>query len=75
MTPRASASSASTDPAGPKKTIRSPAPYGIVGQDSIAYPFNEACGTAQQYDSYVEAWIYDTAGDRSTPVIIHLVCT
>ncbi|MGO8727940.1 MAG: serine/threonine-protein kinase [Streptosporangiaceae bacterium] len=49
--------------------------YGIVGSDSIAYPFNEGCGTAQQYDSYVEAWIYDTAGDRSTPVVIHLVCT
>jgi hypothetical protein len=48
--------------------------YGIVGQDSIAYPFNEACGTAQQYSSYVQAWIYDTAGDRSTPVVIHLVC-
>jgi hypothetical protein len=48
--------------------------YGIVGPGSIAYPFNEACGTAQQSDSYVEAWIYDTAGDRSTPVVIHLVC-
>jgi hypothetical protein len=49
--------------------------YGIVGTNSIAYPFNEACGTAQQYPSYVRAWIYDTAGDRSTPVTIHLVCT
>jgi eukaryotic-like serine/threonine-protein kinase len=49
--------------------------YGIVGTDSIAYPFNEACGTAQQYDSYVEVWIYDTTGDRSTPVTIHLVCS
>ncbi len=49
--------------------------YGIVGTDSIAYPFNEECGTAQQYESYVEAWIYDTAGDRSTPVVIQLVCT
>jgi Peptidase A4 family len=48
--------------------------YGIVGPDSIAYPFNEACGTPQQYDSYVKAWIYDTAGQRSTPVVIHLVC-
>jgi hypothetical protein len=48
--------------------------YGIVGPDSIAYPFNEECGTPQQYDSYVEAWIYDTAGQRSTPVVIHLVC-
>jgi len=49
--------------------------YGIVGSDSIAYPFNEECGTDQQYDSYVEAWIYDTAGARSTPVVIHLVCS
>jgi hypothetical protein len=48
--------------------------YGIVGPDSISYPFNEECGTAQQYDSYVEAWIYDTAGQRSTPVVIHLAC-
>jgi serine/threonine protein kinase len=49
--------------------------YGIVGTDSIAYPFNEACGTAQQYASYVQAWIYDTTGVRSKPVVIHLVCT
>ena len=49
--------------------------YGIVGTDSIAYPFNEACGTSQQYASYVQAWIYDTAGTRSKPVVIHLVCT
>jgi serine/threonine-protein kinase len=49
--------------------------YGIVGTDSIAYPFNEECGTAQQYESSVEAWIYDTAGDRSTPVVIRLVCS
>jgi serine/threonine protein kinase len=49
--------------------------YGIVGTDSIAYPFNEACGTAQQSASYVKAWIYNTAGVRSKPVIIHLVCT
>jgi serine/threonine-protein kinase len=48
--------------------------YGIVGTDSIAYPFNEECGTAQQSASYVEAWIYDTAGDRSSPVVVHLVC-
>ncbi len=42
--------------------------YGIVGPGSIAYPFNEACGMPQHYDSYVEAWIYDTAGIRG---IIH----
>jgi hypothetical protein len=49
--------------------------YGIVGTDSIAYPFNEECGTAQAYDSYVQAWIYNTAGEQSQPVTIHLVCT
>jgi hypothetical protein len=49
--------------------------YGIVGPNSIAYPFNQGCGTAQQYDSYVEAWIYNNAGVRSQPVTIHLVCT
>jgi hypothetical protein len=48
--------------------------YGIVGPGSIAYPFNEACGTSQQYASYVQAWVYDTAGHRSKPVVIHLVC-
>jgi serine/threonine-protein kinase len=49
--------------------------YGIVGTDSIAYPFNEGCGTAQQSESSVEAWIYNTAGHRSTPVVIQLACT
>jgi serine/threonine protein kinase len=49
--------------------------YGIVGTDSISYPFNLACGSSQQYDSWVKAWIYDTAGTRSKPVVIHLVCT
>jgi serine/threonine protein kinase len=49
--------------------------YGIVGTDSIAYPFNEGCATGQQYDSYVQAWIYDTAGNQSSPVVIHLVCS
>jgi hypothetical protein len=48
--------------------------YGIVGPSSIAYPFNSGCGTAQQYDSYVQAWIYNTAGEQSPPVTIHLVC-
>jgi hypothetical protein len=48
--------------------------YGIVGRRRIAYPFNLACGTANAYQSDVEAWIYDTAGDRSKPVDIHLAC-
>jgi hypothetical protein len=48
--------------------------YGIVGTDSIAYPFNQECGTTQQYDSYVQAWIYNTAGEQSQPATIHLVC-
>ena len=48
--------------------------YGIVGPGTVAYPFTLECGTAQAYQSQVEAWIYDTAGDRSTPVVIDLAC-
>jgi hypothetical protein len=28
-----------------------------------------------EYTSSVKAWIYDKAGVRSKPVIIHLACT
>lgn len=49
--------------------------YGIVGHDRIDYPFNLACGTAQEYKSYVEAWIYDSQGLRSDPVEVDLSCT
>ncbi len=49
--------------------------YGIVGSDWVEYPFNLACGTSQQYQSDVQAWIYDTASARSHPVTIHLACT
>ena len=49
--------------------------YGIVGTDSIAYPFNSGCGTPQQISSYVEVWIYDAAGAQSDPVTLHLVCS
>jgi AAA domain len=48
--------------------------YGIAALDSVSYPFNEGCGTAQEIDSYVEAWINDKAGGRTKPVVIHLVC-
>jgi len=47
---------------------------GIVGPDSVAYPLDLECGTAQQHEAEVEAWIYDTAADRSQPVAIHLAC-
>jgi hypothetical protein len=49
--------------------------YGIVGTDTIDYPFNLLCGTARQYKSYVEAWIYNSQGIRSYPVQIALTCT
>jgi len=49
--------------------------YGIVGTDSIAYPFNSGCGTSDQYSSYVEVWIYDAAGAESDPVTLQLVCS
>jgi hypothetical protein len=48
--------------------------YGIVGNNSIDYPFNLACGTAHEYKSYVEAWIYDSHGQRSNPVEVDLSC-
>jgi len=47
---------------------------GIIGPDSVAYPLNLECGTDQQHEAEVEAWIYDTAADRSQPVVIHLAC-
>jgi serine/threonine protein kinase len=48
---------------------------GIVEANSIAYPLNQGCGTGFEFTSTVKAWIYDTAGVRSKPVIIHLACT
>jgi serine/threonine protein kinase len=48
---------------------------GIVEANSISYPLNQGCGTGFEYTSTVRAWIYDSAGNRSKPVIIHLACT
>jgi hypothetical protein len=47
----------------------------IVEPNSIAFPLNQGCGTGFEYTSTVKAWIYDQAGTRSKPVIIHLACT
>ena len=49
--------------------------YGIVGNNSIDYPFNLACGTVHKYKTYLEAWIYDSHGQRSNPVEVDLSCT
>jgi len=48
---------------------------GIVEANSISYPLNQGCGTGLEYTSSVKAWIYDSAGARSKPVVIHLACT
>jgi Protein kinase domain len=48
---------------------------GIVEPGSVAYPLNQACGTGLEYTSTVKAWIYDAAGHRSQPAVIHLACT
>ena len=48
---------------------------GIVEAGSVAYPLNLACGTGLDYASDIKVWIYDTAGARSQPVVIHLACT
>ena len=47
---------------------------GIVAGNSISYPLEQGCGTGQEFTSTVKAWIYNKAGVRSTPVIIHLAC-
>ena len=59
----------------PRRVIpfSSPGP-GIVEANSIAYPLDQGCGGNVEYTSSVKAWIYDTAGARSKPVIIHLAC-
>ena len=48
---------------------------GIVTGNSIAFPLDQGCGTGFEYFSTVKAWIYDKAGARSKPVIIHLACS
>ena len=48
---------------------------GIVEAGSIAYPLDQGCGSGLEYTSSVRAWIYDAAGKRSKPVVIHLACT
>jgi eukaryotic-like serine/threonine-protein kinase len=55
-------------------SFSSPA-QGIVEPNSIAFPLNQGCGTGFEYTSTIKAWIYDQAGTRSKPVIIHLACT
>ena len=61
--------------AGWSRPIPSPAlSRGVIGPDSVAYPLNLECGTAQQHEAEVEAWIYDTAAARSQPVVIYLAC-
>jgi hypothetical protein len=47
---------------------------GIVAGNSIAYPLEQGCGTGLEYTNTVKAWIYNKAGVRSKPVIIHLAC-
>jgi hypothetical protein len=47
---------------------------GIIESGSITYPFNQACGTPQRHSNSVRFWVYDTAGVRSKPVLIHLDC-
>lgn len=49
--------------------------YGRVSPGRVDYPFNHACGTASQYESDVSAWIYDSTGLKSSPVVTHLECS
>jgi len=47
---------------------------GIVAGNTIAYPLYQGCGTGLEFTGTVKAWIYNKAGVRSKPVIIHLAC-
>jgi hypothetical protein len=48
---------------------------GIVEPGIVSYPLDQGCGTGLEYTSSVKAWIYDSAGTQSKPVVIHLACT
>jgi hypothetical protein len=48
--------------------------FGRVFPGIVEYPFNHLCGQPEQFESDVEAWIYDTAGRRTPSVTIHLAC-
>jgi hypothetical protein len=52
----------------------SPGP-GIVEANTIQYPLDQGCNGNVEFTSSVKAWIYDKAGARSKPVIIHLACS
>lgn len=49
--------------------------YGVVTDDRFDYPFNHRCGTGSEYESDVEAWVYDRAGNESEAVVTHLSCS
>jgi hypothetical protein len=49
--------------------------YGRVFPGRIEYPFNHLCSTPSAYESDVQAWIYDTAGQRTSSGTIHLACS
>lgn len=48
--------------------------YGRVGPGQIDYPFNHGCGTPRAFSSDVDFWIYDKAGQRSNPALVHMNC-
>lgn len=48
--------------------------YGRVSSEKVDYPFNLGCGTESEYESDVEAWIYDSTGLQSEAVTVHLSC-
>ena len=48
--------------------------YGRVFPGRIEYPFNLACGSANQYESQVEAWIYDRSGLKTPAIFVALKC-
>ncbi|MGQ0574311.1 MAG: DUF6777 domain-containing protein [Pseudonocardia sp.] len=48
--------------------------FGRVSPGRVDYPFNHDCGGANQYESDVRFVIYDSEGNDSRSVIVHLAC-
>jgi hypothetical protein len=49
--------------------------YDRLSPGRIDYPFNHACGESRQFESDVEAWVYDSEGRESSHIVAHLACS
>lgn len=50
-------------------------PHGRIFPGNVEYLFDQGCGTGSEYESDVTAWIHDSAGPQSKPIMVHLSCS